>query len=283
MEQLQLDAMPRRLFVCTPSRLATFEECPRRYRMTYVDRPAPPKGHPWAHISLGISVHNALRQWWDEPLPRRTPAMAAHLVRKGWVGEGWRDAEQSAHAREHSAAMTARYVEDLDPADTPVGVERTVAVRTTELAVSGRIDRLDDRDGELVVVDYKTGRRPVTDDDARTSQALALYALAAQSTLRRPCRRVELHHLPTATIAVAEHDEISIGRHVRRAESVASDIVAATARLGAGGDPDEVFPAAPRPACSWCDLRHHCPEGLAAAADLPPWAGIDDDSIRRPV
>jgi RecB family exonuclease len=282
MEQLHLDAMPRRLFVCTPSRLATFEDCPRRYRMTYVDRPAPPKGPPWAHISLGVSVHNALYRWWDVPLARRTPDAAAHLVRRAWVDEGWRDADQSARAREYSAALTARYVARLDPADPPVAAERQVAARTTELALSGRVDRLDDRGGELVVIDYKTGRRPVTDDDARTSQALALYALGAQSTLRRPCRRVELHHVPTGTVAVAVHDEVSIGRHVRRAESVASDIVAATARMQAGQDPDEAFPAAPGRGCSWCDLRRHCPEGRAAAPDLPPWAGIDDDALAIP-
>ncbi|MBV9293834.1 MAG: recombinase RecB, partial [Frankiales bacterium] len=40
--------MPARLFSCTPSRLATWQDCPRRYRFTYVDRPAPPKGPPWA-------------------------------------------------------------------------------------------------------------------------------------------------------------------------------------------------------------------------------------------
>ncbi len=51
--------------------------------------------------------------------------------------------------------------------------------------------------GELVVVDYKTGRHVLTVDDARTSLALALYALAAERVMRRPCRRVELHHLPT--------------------------------------------------------------------------------------
>ena len=33
----------------------------------------------------------------------------------------------------------------LDPAAEPLGVERTVATRTDLIAVSGRIDRLDDR------------------------------------------------------------------------------------------------------------------------------------------
>jgi len=46
-----------------------------------------------------------------------------------------------------------------------------------------------------VVVDYKTGRHLLTVDDARSSLALALYALAPGGA-ERPCHRVELHHLP---------------------------------------------------------------------------------------
>jgi putative RecB family exonuclease len=87
---------------------------------------------------------------------------------------------------------------------------------------------------------------------------------------------VELHHLPTGTVAAAVHDEVSLDRHVRRAESVAADAVAATARLKAGDDPDEAFPASPGRLCSWCDLRKHCPPGRAAAAAAQPWDGLGD-------
>src|SRR5258708_24077967 len=85
--------------------------------------------------------------------------------------------------------MVEAYVTGLDPASEPVGVERTVRTRTELIAVSGRIDRLDDRrepggSGDLVVVDYKTGRHVLTVDDARTSLPLALYALAAGRGLR---------------------------------------------------------------------------------------------------
>ena len=58
-----LDGMPRRLYPCTPTRLLTWLDCPRRYRFSYLDRPAPPKGPPWAHSSLGTSVHTALAAW----------------------------------------------------------------------------------------------------------------------------------------------------------------------------------------------------------------------------
>src|SRR5207245_6971320 len=131
-----------------------------------------------------------------------------------------------------------------------------------------RVDRLDERrgpDGErdLVVVDYKTGRRPLTQDDARTSMPLALYALAVARMFRARCRRVELHHLPTATVHGWEHSDATVGRQLRRAEAIAAECADADERFRAGltaGGLDEVFPPNPGPACGWCDYRGHCPE-----------------------
>jgi len=269
-----LEGMPQRLFACTPSRLAAFEDCPRRYRMTYLDRPAPPKGAPWAHNSLGASVHNVLRAWWDLPRARRTPAAAAALLRAAWIGEGYRDRAQQDAARQQAERWLVRYLEEVDPAAEPVAVERTVAARTATLAGSGRVDRVDERGEELVVVDYKTGRSELSADHARGSRALALYALATRRTLRRPCRRVELHHLPTGTVHAWEHTEASLERHVRRAEETAADIVAAEGSLRDGADPERVFPPRTGAGCGWCDLRRHCPEGQAAAPARDPWAGL---------
>ena len=270
---LPLEGLPRRLFSCTPSRLASWVDCPRSYRMRYLDRPRPQEGPPWAHNSLGASVHNALAGWWRLPLQRRTPASAGQLLDAAWSSEGFRDEAQSEAWRAESHDMVERYVADLDPHDEPLGVERTVAARTDRLALSGRVDRLDDRDGELVVVDYKTGRRPLTIDDARGSLALALYATAASRTLRRPCTKVELHHLPTGDVLEWEHTEESLERQVRRSEAIADEIV------GAGTDPaadPDAFPARPGGQCGWCSFRAHCPEGQQAAPARDPWAALGE-------
>ena len=173
MEQLGFEGMPRRLYTCTPTRLSSWLDCPRRYRMSYLDRPSPPKGPPWAHNSVGASVHNALAGWWRLPLAQRTVAAAGNLVDRGWIDEGFADETQSVRQRERAITMVEGYVAGLDPAEEPLGVERTVATRTDTIAVSGRIDRLDSRP-ELVVVDYKTGRHLLTTDDVRSSMALAL-------------------------------------------------------------------------------------------------------------
>ncbi len=281
MEQLGFEGMPRRLFACTPTRLTTWLDCPRRYRMTYLDRPPPPKGPPWAHNSLGASVHNALAGWWRLPRRQRTVTAAGDLLESGWIEEGFADDAQSAAHRRESRLMVEGYVAGLDPAVEPLGVERTVATRTDLIAVSGRIDRLDDRrtaagtDSELVVVDYKTGRHLLTADDARTSMALALYALAAERVMRRPCRRVELHHLPTRSVLVWEHTQESLARQLRRAEAIAGECAEADERFRADGDADaELF--APRSGvwCGWCDFRARCPEGSAASPQRRPWDGL---------
>lgn len=274
-EQLGFDLgeLPERLFVCTPSKLAAFIDCPRRYRHGYVDRPAPPKGPPWAHNSLGASVHTALRNWYGLASERRAPAALPTLLRGTWVREGYRDEEQEHEVFARALSWLEDYVATLDPQEEPVGVERVVAAKTGVLALSGRADRIDRRGDELVIVDYKTGRSGSTPDDARGSLALALYAYAATRQFRRRCVRVELHHLPTGTVAAHEHTEESLQRQVSRAEATARDIVAAEKAVAAGGDPDDAFPTQPGALCSWCDFRRVCPAG-AGAPRREPWAAV---------
>ena len=297
-EQLSFGGMPQRLYACTPTRLTSWLDCPRRYRMTYLDRPPPPKGAPWAHNSVGASVHNALAAWWRLPLSGRSVTAAGDLLQAGWITQGFADEQQSARQRARARAMVESYVSTLDPADEPLGVERTVATRTGRIAVSGRIDRLDERpspgdgdgdeDGagngtELVVVDYKTGRHLLSTDDARSSLALALYAVAAARSLRRPCHRVELHHLPSGSVLSWEHTDATLARQVRRAEEIAAECDAADTAYRGGLAPTrygEVFPPRPGPGCGWCDYRQHCPEGTAASPARRPWDAITDDESR---
>jgi RecB family exonuclease len=280
-EQLAAGSAPRRLLSTYPSRLTTWLDCPAKYRLTYVDKV--PSGPPWAHQSLGISIHNALRDWWSLPLPQRDAAHAAGLLQDSWVPLGYRDDAQSAHWLARATDMVTRYVATLDPADEPVGVERTVGFRTGVVAMNGRVDRIDRRrsdDGgeELVVVDYKTGRHLLSTTDARSSLALAAYAVAAARTLRLRSRRVELHHLPSGQVVVWEHDQASLERHVARIDDIASDVVAAQAREQSGSaDVDDAFPARPGPLCGYCDVVRDCPTGLDAVAGRLPvaWDVLD--------
>ncbi len=268
--QLGFDFVAPRLVKVTPARLATWRDCRRRYRLVYLDRPSPPRGGAWAHSTLGAVVHLALRGFSLLPAQRRTPDAAAALVDRNWTGEGFRDVAQQRIHRERARDWVADYAEVHH--EDVLAVEQWVSVATERVVAEGRVDRIDAGErGSAVVVDYKSGRRPLTDADAAGSEALALYALATERTLRRPCTRVELHHLPTGAAAVAEHDAASLGRHLRRAEESAAELAAAAEELVDGGDPEALFPPRTSPGCSTCDVRRHCPEGRAAAPDLAPW------------
>ncbi|TKJ19127.1 recombinase RecB [Blastococcus sp. CCUG 61487] len=269
--------MPRRLLRASPKSLADFSDCPRRYRFANVDRPSPPRGPRFAHHSVGTALHQALAQWYDLPVERRTPAAARQLLYAAWTPAGFRDGEQSERWRARAAGWLTDYVAELDPTVEPRARERTVSTTTERLTLSGRVDRIDERGEELVVVDYKTGRIPSTDDEARGSQALALYVLAVRRTLRRPCSRVELHHLPSGTVAGFDHTERSLANHARRAEDVAIDIQAATEAVAAGQDADDAFPAVPGRQCGWCDFRSACPPGQAAGPAREPWSFLSED------
>jgi RecB family exonuclease len=256
----------------TPARLATWDDCPRRYRLTYLDRPAPIRTGARAASTLGAVVHLALRSLFALPPAERTPQAAARLVDRHWSGEGFRDAEQAHDYRERAKGWMAEYAEGAAEIDA-VGLEQWVSVAVGGIVAEGRVDRIDRRGDELVIVDYKTGRTP-TAEDARQSRALALYAVATERTLRRRCVEVELHHLPSGQVAAWRHDRASLDAHVGAAERSAAALAAAAEDLAAGADGDARFPAVPAPRCGSCDVRRHCPEGRAAAPESEPWAQL---------
>ncbi|HEX8003850.1 MAG TPA: PD-(D/E)XK nuclease family protein [Mycobacteriales bacterium] len=278
-DTLPLEGLARPLLRLSPSALDAWRDCPRRYRHAYVDRPPPPRSGASAHFSLGVSVHNALRDWWLGPPARRTAGAAASLVDLAWVGDGYRDDTQSAAWRSRARTWVADYVSGLDPAAEPFAVERKVVGLYRDNQFFGRLDRLDERpDGSLVVVDYKTGRSGVSADEARGSWALAVYAYAAERTLRRPVRRVELHHVPSGEVVAHEHTVESLRRHLDRMSETAEEVRAAKAAVSEGAEPDAAYPAVAGPRCGWCEFHRSCPAGRAAVPRArEPWAGLGEE------
>ena len=153
-----------------------------------------------------------------------------------------------------------------------------------------------DGSGELVVVDYKTGRHVLTVDDARTSLPLALYALAAERVMRAA--------LPAGRAASsADRPGARLGAHApsrwpgscagprTSPRSAPQPTSGSGARRPGGGRQmtrpglpdaqlDEVFPPRPGSWCGWCDYRAHCPEGSAASEPRQPWDGLGPGPTR---
>lgn len=267
----------QRLYPVSASKINAWLDCPRKFWFQYVQRA--PVTSTWAHLSMGNSIHDVLRDWWDEPITRRSRSRMAEMTAERWRSIGFRDDVHSSQWRDAATSMTWHYVQQQAPDFVPVSCERNLGARTDGQSLTGRIDRLDSVDGsdELVVVDYKTGKRVPGEDEVRGSMALAIYALCVQQSLKRPCTQVELHHVPSGAIVSWRHQPEALARHIARVEAISTEMEQAQAGTV------EDFPANPTSLCGWCDFRDRCPQGQQAAAPQLPWAGLPEALDAQPL
>lgn len=264
-----------RLVKVSATKLSTWLDCPRKFFLSYVERR--PRG-TWAHLSYGNAIHLALRDAYGDD--DSAGASAEALVTRHWSNDGFRDEAHAQEWKQEAIALVDRYMKQ-GPGRDVHSTERTLGARTERIVIDARIDRIDrtmthDGDEELVIIDYKTGKRELTQDDARSSMALAFYVTATRQSLRRPCNTVELHHLPTGERVQWTHDDESIQRQLARAEEIAAEMQqavdswegsdASAATLAA------LFPAQPGPLCGFCDVHAAC--GVAGAPSKEAWAGL---------
>ena len=272
------DPIYRRPYRASPTRLLTYLDCPRRYRFAYLDRPTPTKAPPRAHTLVGVVVHNVLRDFWDLAPGQRTPDAVARGLAAAWSDTGFRDAAHSATWRARVTQEVIEYLRGIDRGTQPRGVERSVSLPVGRALLIGRIDRIDDRDGELVIVDYKTSRKPIDDTAARVSLPLAFYAAAAGRLFRSRCVTVELHHVPTGEVVAHEHTRESLDRKLAEADSIVADLIDVDQSYGQQGTASTAFPPRPGAMCRWCDFRQHCPEGQAVGSAALPWEALEPTS-----
>jgi putative RecB family exonuclease len=89
--------------------------------------------------------------------------------------------------------MLQTFWEGPDRAAIPLVVEAEFYWRVGPGYLHGFIDRIQRcPDGAIELVDFKTSRKAVTEDEARQNLQLAIYALAAREVLELPLDRLTL-------------------------------------------------------------------------------------------
>jgi len=138
--------------------------------------------------------------------------------------------------------------------------ERRFKVQIGKANVTGRMDRLDAlTEGEVSIVDYKTGN-PKSQDDADKSLQLSVYALAAQRIGMRPGPLVFIN-LENGTAVESRRTTEDLVKAENKVSEVAGKIAA--------GEFD------PRPGfwCRTCSYHSICPaQEVAVPSPLSPTA-----------
>jgi DNA helicase-2/ATP-dependent DNA helicase PcrA len=169
------------------------------------------------------------------------------------VNEGFISREHEERRMQEGRDALTRFHAGAANGPAPTSVEKRFRFQLGDDIVTGAMDRVDERDGVAVIIDYKSSSvrdQKAADKETRESRQLALYALAYRESVGRLPDRVELHFLTAGGVI--------IGQAVKKDKDLqqAADRV----REAATGIRAGLFPAAPSQwDCGFCAFRTICP------------------------
>lgn len=241
----------------SPTALETFSTCPKRFEFRYVTKEMVEEGAS-PHLVLGNAVHGALAILYRLPLEQRGEDAAHRALRHSWAQiadrqEAFFGDEDEADWGNKALEALSRYCQSYELGIRPIGVEEWVSTKLPNgVSVFGKADRIDRArglDAGIEVVDYKTGRCRIEDDELNEVLAARFYALAAGRTLHQPVVKVRFVYL-------LEDVECTWRPENEDLAEVEQELVDLTGEIAS----TEEF--APNPACGlcrWCAYRSICP------------------------
>ena len=241
----------------SPSSLATFEQCPLKFRYNKIDLIP---DAPGKEAMLGNFVHDVLEALYKLPNADRTVPSARILAAQVWQST-W---EEPVSKVIRSAAEIKKFrwqawfcIENLwlveDPTTVnPIGLESELNHAVGGVVLKGFIDRYTKSlsDG-LTISDYKTGKTPRANWLSDKFEQLRIYAVIMQDTQMFPVTDLELIYLKDGVKfkeALTEEATTSTVERIRRIKSSIDE------RCETG-----VFEPVKSKLCDWCSYKNICP------------------------
>jgi DNA helicase-2/ATP-dependent DNA helicase PcrA len=233
--------------------------CPLKYKYIHVLR-VPIREHH--SVVYGKALHEAISFYLRRKLAQArgdatpgsgvTEAEVLEVFGGAWHSVGFLSREHEDLRLEEGRAVLRRFMEREERTGLiPTVVERPFTFLLGTTKVVGRFDRVDERDGRVAIVDYKSSAvrdQKEADRKAKESLQLAIYALAYDQMHGRIPDVVELHFLESGLVGSARKTEGELEETRTTIGEVARGIRART------------FTATPGYLqCSYCAFREICP------------------------
>ena len=243
----------------SPSRASQFKTCPQQFKYANVDKLKEPTNEVQAK---GTTVHQALEDLFDLPQDERSIEKLHNLFRDAWTKVRGTDEHHNLFSSVEEERdwgidglkLLNNYMTIEDPTTfNPLERERWVRGSIEDLNLRGILDRMDrNRDGELIIVDYKSGKAPMAKYKEPRFFALKLYALLIKEELGEMPAELKLIYLKNSTIHTLKINEEDLNTARREILEIWTNIKKAYK--------ENKFPAVKNNLCDWCYYKPICPE-----------------------
>ena len=263
--------LPRRI---SPKAITDYRICPRRLWFRYVAQ-VPQRERPSPQLMLGNAVHGALAAFFGLRAEDRLPVETRlhQCLRAVWKQHRRADTfatrDEERDYGEQGLRLLSNFAVHFDTTAVPLARERWISTRLENgVELFGKVDRVDGdhqpgQRGAIDIIDYKTGRFVLDDDDLADEPAAQVYLLASEDEYSREVSRVRFLYLTPGAEARWQPEREDI-------DAVREHLVALTWTMYR----DRTFEARPGEHCSRCVYAHVCPDaGRVELADLE----VDDE------
>jgi len=256
---------PLRLETLSPSRASDFKLCPQLFKYKAIDKIEVP---PTVYQARGTTAHLALQRLFDDAAADRTPDRLYDLFREAWTElkpeefpELFDTVEEERAWGIESLGILANYFDVEDPsAFDPLDRELDMLEEIGDLTIRGILDRIEERDGDLVITDYKTGKAPPERYALPAFFALKIYALLIRQRLGRTPVALRLMYLNGPTVYEIAVNDAQLDAMERQLNALWATIDRAIET--------NHFPPRIGKLCDWCSFQDQCPAFAAGDGDV---------------
>lgn len=186
----------------SPSKISTYLACAAKYKWTYADERGRWYMRSKSYFSFGSSLHLILERFHDSgDMGVQTVEEAAAAMDESWIEAGYANSQDMQEALGEGKRIIQSYVQqeiDRPKEAKTLFVEKLFRLDMGCFDLIGRMDRVDEYpDGSLEIVDYKTQRKGVSDEDVKVDLAMGCYQLLLRAAYPDRQIRATINSLST--------------------------------------------------------------------------------------
>lgn len=251
--RVQEQRKPRKLTL-SPTKISAYLACRLTYRYAYIDRLSRFFYTPKSFHSFGSTLHRALDEFHKQGgAATQSAEQLVDTMHSAWTSAGYAsEQEESEHLEAAELFLDSYHAGHVVERAKTLFTEKQLRADMGDFVLMGRVDRIDEHtDGRLEIIDYKSGRLTVGEDDVRADLAMGIYSLLAHRVFPDRAVTVTIYALRSGDRATVEHSAAELGE----LEAMIRELAAEIAQI----DRDSVIePAWRTDVCPWCDYLRLC-------------------------